>query len=482
MAFNAILKKTGLIGPVAFCAGLVLLSVSPLFRGGNRQVVMIGLEAMGLLILVALAFGAAFPTFIATTKRRASSNALCAGLSWLEWCLLASPIVLGLIYLTPIPIEWWMETGGRSIYDTALASVGVAASSIRPLSLNPEATWTSLLAGLPLVAAYLLGRLCSPAQLRLVCKILVASAFFQVAVGVLQLAAGGESLLYFDGGYPDSAIGTFANRSHFANYLAMILPLYAWLAFATDAFDQSSRVPYKNHQSIRGRSILVGRLLWVVGGFIIVLGILASRSRGAALTGLPMGLLAVMVVASVRSGQTGWRFGALLIAFMCAATVALLGVDFLTSRFQSGQFGQAASFRTVLASSTLVGAMEFWPWGAGWGAYESVYPRFQPALVGGYVEHAHHDYVQVLFDGGIFGVALLALWGCLFAWGAYCLVRSFRSSGAADPNTMLSLACGLALMGVMLHAIAEFSMHIPANAIVAALLAGIYLRSIRPLR
>lgn len=479
MALNAILRKTGLVGPVAFFAGLFLLVVSPLFRGGNRQVAMIGLEAVGLLILLALVIGVAFSMSTASNSH-AATGIHRPRLGWMEWCLLASPAVLGLIYLTPLPAGWWVEAAGRGIYGGALTSAGIADSSMRPLSLNPEATWTSLLAGLPLIAAYLLGRLCNPAQLRVLCTVLIASAFFQVAIGILQLAAGGDSLLYFDGGYLDSAIGTFANRSHFANYLAMILPLYVWLAFAADTSEQSGSSHRRGHRSASERRVFAHRLLWATGGFVIVLGILLSRSRGAALTGLPMGLLAVLVATSVRSGQTGWRLGALLIVFVLAVAMALVGVDFLTSRFESGQFGQSAFFRSVLASSTFVGAMNFWPWGAGWGVYESVYPLFQPALVGGYVEYAHHDYVHILFESGIFGVALLCLWGCVFVWGAYGIARSLRISGVAGSNTMLSLMCGFALVGVMLHAIAEFSMHIPANAIVAALLAGIYLRSVKP--
>lgn len=483
MALNAILRKTGLISPVAFSAGLFLLVLSPLFRGGNRQVAMIATEGLSLGLLFALSVSIFMGARVSSRRTaEADGRSISVGLNWMEWCLLASPVVLGLIYLIPIPIEWWVETGGRGIYTSALAAIGIADQSMRPLSLNPEATWTSLLAGLPLVAAYLLGRLCSLAQLRWLCKVLVGIGFFQVAVGVLQLVAGGGSFLYFDGGYPDSAIGTFANRSHFANYLAMILPLYVWLAFSSGNPEMARAGQRRGREAATSRAAFVRNLIWAMGGFIIVLGILLSRSRGAAFTGLPMGLLAVTVAATVRSGKVGWKVGALLIIMVLAAAAALLGVDFLTSRIQSGQLGQSAAFRSVLVSSTLAGATEFWPWGAGWGVYESVYPRFQPELVGGYVEYAHHDYVHLLFEGGIFGVVLLAIWAVLFVVAAFRLAVSIRSSGFENPETMLALVSGFALVGVMLHAVAEFSMHIPANAILAALLAGIYLRPSGPSR
>ena len=44
---------------------------------------------------------------------------------------------------------------------------------------------------------------------------------------------------------------------------------------------------------------------------------------------------------------------------------------------------------------------------------------------------------------------------------------------------MACALCGLGLLGFLLHSLAEFNMHIPANAIVAAVLAGAYLRPLR---
>ena len=41
---------------------------------------------------------------------------------------------------------------------------------------------------------------------------------------------------------------------------------------------------------------------------------------------------------------------------------------------------------------------------------------------------------------------------------------------------MASALCGLGLLGLLLHSLVEFNMHIPANAILGALLAGVYLR------
>jgi hypothetical protein len=129
----------------------------------------------------------------------------------------------------------------------------------------------------------------------------------------------------------------------------------------------------------------------------------------------------------------------------------------------------------LLAISSLQGAAEFWPWGAGWGTYGDVYPRFQPASIVGSAGYAHHDYVHMLFEAGIFGVILMAAFAVLAIWRAVELIRAVRRHGWRREE-MLSAVCGLALLGFLLHSTVEFNMHIPANAIAAALLAGIYLR------
>ncbi len=48
-------SSTGLAGPVAFGAGLLLLAFAPIIRGGNRHVAMVLLEWLGLLVLLLLA-------------------------------------------------------------------------------------------------------------------------------------------------------------------------------------------------------------------------------------------------------------------------------------------------------------------------------------------------------------------------------------------------------------------------------------------
>src|SRR5690606_6995713 len=108
--------------------------------------------------------------------------------------------------------------------------------------------------------------------------------------------------------------------------------------------------------------------------------------------------------------------------------------------------------------------------------YYWVYPRFQPAQLVGTANHAHQDYAQLLFEGGLAAVLLMAAFTWLFAARGATLVRAVLRRRRLRRGEMVAAICGLGLLGFLLHSLLEFNMHIPANAILASLLAGAFLR------
>ena len=456
--------RAGLIGPVSVSAAALLMLVSPLMRGGNRHIALIALEALGLVFLVGLC---------ARLDRAGHLRWPSRADSIAQWALLLSPAILAIVYLTPIPIELWAAMPGRGVYLQALRDAGVAAPGWLPLSVVPDATLTSLLAAIPLVAAFVMGRACSVSQLRLLARMVVIIAFGQTVLGLLQIAQGAQSPLFFgaSGGRP---IGTFANSNHFANYLAAALMLYIWLAW--DALRGEGTA--QSNTASRDRGLVQPLLgLWVAGAVLLVLGILVSRSRGVALTGLPMAAIGLgWLMLSRRRGDNRKRRAAALLIGIPLGAAALVGLDATISRFTAAELASSASFRSVLAKTTLSGAAEFWPWGAGWGVYGAAYPRFQPPSIPGAAGHAHQDYAQMLFEGGIFALALAAAFLWLAARRALQLARLASRKSHLRRETVASALCGLGLLGFLLHSLVEFNMHIPANAILASLLAGVYLR------
>jgi hypothetical protein len=461
----AAFSETGPVGPVSFSALLVLIVVSPLMRGGNRQVALIVLEAIALAFLVAL---------------------VPRGRQWAEmgppgWqrmplaVLLFAPVWLAVVELLPLPAGLWSAGAGRESYLGLLSGAGIAHSSWLPLSLVPDATAVSLAAGIPVVAAFLGGYLARLRQLRVLLGAFAVLAFLQVVFGLLQMATGSSSVLYF-GSYGGRPVGTFANANHYANYVAMGLAAYVWLAWSRIT---QARLDYSEGKAPGplSRNIVAA---WIGGGVLLALGVLMSRSRGAALGGLLCGLLAFALALTFGAKRAPrWQTVVGTLGGAVIAAVSMVGLNSIVTRFELGGMASAASLRGMLASDTLAGAAAFWPWGSGWGSYAVVFPRFQSSTIVGFAEYAHHDYAQLLFEGGVFALLLMAAFAWLAGARILLLTRTAVRRGRLGRLEMVCAICGLGLLGFLLHSIVEFNMHIPANAIAAALLAGIFLRPLR---
>ncbi|MEO8654039.1 MAG: O-antigen ligase family protein [Ramlibacter sp.] len=452
---------------MAVLAALLLLFAAPLMRGGNRQVALIALEAIALTFMLSLWLRMVFASASLPIERPHIPLKTV-----LIVFVLSSPAWLAIVYLVPVPTDFWFAAAGRDIYRQLLGDVGITPREWQPLSLVPDATWASLMAGLPLVAGFLAGYLARLSQIKLLLGFVVAMAFAQILLGLMQIGGGAQSALHV-GMYTDRPIGSFANPNHFANYLAMALAAYVWLGWDSILGPRRRRID-NPAAKLASRHAMP---LWLAGGVVLVLGILLSRSRGAALTGLPAAMLALGLALSFRNHHSSWRFSLLVVAGMLIGAISMMGMGTVLSRFDLGELSSSAIDRALLASSTFEGANAFWPWGAGWGTYAAVYPRFQPLVIQGIADYAHHDYAQMLFEGGVFSVLLLVT--CLWLTGsrAVVLVRSALQYRKLSHDDMASALCGMGLLGLLLHSLVEFNMHILANAILGALLAGVYLRS-----
>jgi hypothetical protein len=461
-------RKTGLLGPVVLSAGVLLLLAAPLMRGGNRYVALIPLEFLGLAVMLGLLLRWALVRPLVETERVHTRLLLML--------LVLSPMLLALVQLAPLPAQLWAQLPGHEVYMDTLKAVGASVEATRPLSLGPAATAASLLAGIPIAAALLLGYAASLSQLRVLLRAVVVLAFAEVALGLLQTAGGEHSPLYFGAMSYGVPVGSFANRNHFANYLAMALAAYLWLGYESvraHGAERSTRSFTRRHRVA----------LWAAGGLVLVLGILLSRSRGGAMFGLGSAALALAAVSLRLNGWSrGLRFTVPLFAVLIVGAGALIGFDAVTSRLSGDQLAASAGFRGELARTSFEGALAFWPWGSGWGTYPMVYPRFQPPSLPGFANHAHMDYVEMLFEGGIFFVMLATAFLWLAAQRAWRLARGALRERTLDREAMAAALCGLGLLGLLLHSLVDFNLRIPANAILGALLAGAYFRPLPPRR
>ena len=445
-------KNTGLSGPVAFGAGLLLFALAPIIRGGNRQIAMIGLEWLSILILWLVAL-----TWLEKADREGSHPAAAATLPLREWLLVVSPLFAALIQLTPLPIALWSTLPGRGLYGQVLSPEWLA------LSVTPDATRASLMAGIPLVAAFLVARTSSQKQMVLLPPVLVLIAFVQAVWGLLQ--AGPFKSLYFGAEFAGSLIGSFANSNHFANYIAMTLPLAVFVLWRS--------APHRREEAHQRPQFAA--IFWLVVLLVLVVAVLASGSRTGAITGMMVTFFALMLALSAVS-TTSRKWYALGAVVLVVAGLVVVGVNTLLVRFDADRLGNDGNFRWMLTASSWQAALAFWPTGSGAGSYSAVYPAFEAPGLRGFAEHAHNDYVELLIEFGLLFVLFAALVAGLAIRQAWSLWRYLNHDGRGADAAPLQLFCALGLLAVFLHSWVDFNLRIPANAILCACLFGAFLR------
>ena len=475
---------------VFFLLGAVL-AFGPVVRGGNRQVALVALLALGLLLLACMGAGATFEGLFgrAADSKAGSATALSFWLSprtLLIAALGTSPLWLGVLQLTPLPASLWASLAGRDAYMAALISAGAALPAALPLSLYPGATWTALLSGVPSAAVFFAALYLPTSLLEKALGVLLAVGACELLLALLQFSQGSRSIFYFDMPNASGFVGSFANRNHLADFLAMLIPLWFYrLAHESKRSGTSSAAHRAGHSTLEGGSRLASmRLpLWLFFGFALLVVILSTLSRGGLLSAtlvlLASSLLWVRNLRQSLARRQRLGLGAVVVLFGALALFTV-GLEGLRKRMDNQTLSLDAQARRTYTEATLEGARTFWPWGSGVGTFESVFPRFQAALSPGYVEYAHNDYAQLAMELGVLGVLLALAVAVLVLAQLRRLWTAWRQEKRLSNDLALRCYCGLGASALLLHSVVEFNLHIPALATTAAFLLGIFLRPLQP--
>ncbi|HXM47342.1 MAG TPA: O-antigen ligase family protein [Pyrinomonadaceae bacterium] len=302
----------------------------------------------------------------------------------------------------------------------------------------------------------------------------VSSALFGIARQAAQQGAGGPGLvlarLVRGLGYAQ-----FTNKNHFPFLMEMALGLVIGIALMQ-----------------RGR--LDRLLLYLSVGVLICAAVALSRSRGGLLAITVQIILAGLLFINFKMLATGSRAtvrwwvgwarsiivttviaGALLV--FIAAGVAWLGGDQLSSGIETATSEMSAADPTEAHIGSR--RRDIWraTWsmlkahpiaGAGLGAFWAEVPVFHQASGALTPQQAHNDYLELLASGGILGAAL-------FIWFAVALIREVRRSVRTGEGFQRAVSLGaiIGLVGVAVHSIVDFGLHITINALVFVVLAGI---------
>jgi hypothetical protein len=427
--------------------------------------------ALVLLVAAPLAFGSvhreAYPVFLAT----AAFSGL-ASLARAAWCrrhgqalprvpgarLLLALNLLVLIQATPLPAAAVrvLSPTSFSYYQTVFR---LAPEAWRPISVNASLTWLGLffLCALSLLYAGVFREFGHERRARALAGTIVVVATLMTLVGFVQKVSADPNRIYGIWKPPLAAhvFGPYPNRSHYAGYVVMAIPLA--LGLAVEALFLTRRLWSRRARGFTALGEPEGsaaalRLMLVLFN---VAGVLAAGSRTA--------VLACALSTTSTLAAFGRRvFGpALAVAAIAGAGLALVDVDWFV---RNVNLQRLESDRLVVWRDMLRIVPDFPALGVGWNALGDAYAwRYQTVYKWGRWDEAHNEYLQVLLVTGVCGAAILL--GLL-----WLLLRAALRAATQGPF-------GVGLFGACvanaITNLSDFNLQVPANAATFAAIAGL---------
>lgn len=364
--------------------------------------------------------------------------------------LLSGAIVLVLIQLVPLPPIVWHSLPERMLI------VSISDASLwRPWSMVPDAT-VNAASSLLVPFAVLVLLAAQGAEYRVLPNALLGVIVGSALWGMVQASGTFIDNPLINGG-ADEVSGTFANRNHFALFVAFgctIVPIWA----LSDPNPWRWRAPVA--------------LTLVV---LFFLTILVTGSRA----GLLLGALgaAIATVACLGSQKmplrkhSRWRvpllIGGVAVLLIAAATTSILSHRAISvERALTVDASNDLRWRTAPVVTRL--AYDLLPFGGGFGSFTTLYARTEndKLLSPYYLNHAHNDFLEVVLDGGVLAAILVG--ASLFWW----IIASARVWRSQSTQAVLFGRAGSAMLGLTFMASAvDYPARTPmimATAVIAA--------------
>ncbi|MER8548341.1 O-antigen ligase family protein [Mesorhizobium sp. M1169] len=221
--------------------------------------------------------------------------------------------------------------------------------------------------------------------------------------------------------------GLFANVNHFSALLFVSIPFVVYYGL------------FRGH-------LLSGSF----GLIALLLLLLAAGSRAGVLIGLAITVLSVIFL-SARSRVSG--FGVLLIfiglSIYTISAWTKLDAEALDPAFGRGEF----------ALTTIEGIKGNWATGVGFGTFPKAYQMYEreSMIFQKYVNHAHNEYLEIAFEGGIPAILLLV--------GYFVLLFAALARVRRDP---LQKAAFLSVSFLLIHSLVDYPLRTGALAMAFA--------------
>jgi O-antigen ligase len=401
----------------------------------------------------------------------------------------ATPLLLAglaLLALQIVPLPPWLlaRLAPRTAELLPLWNSGVGPAALGPwtyVSFTPAETIAGLVLFLDFVFLFFVAvqRIGGIEDVERLLRWCGMAAVGMALFGIVQfLTSNGKFFWFYQHPFSltsDVAKGSFANRNHFAQFLALgIGPLLWWLQDASrrrrataGAADRLAAVQPRGDER---KTYLLGLAL----GIVLFAGLLSLSRGGISALFLAAAICTVVCYwASSISGRLVAAVGAT--GLLIGVSLMIFGFDRVSTRLEdlsSGsleQLDHSAGRRTIWAGAVKAIPNHFLL-GTGVGSFPQVYPLYIDAVLDENLEYTHAEncYLQVALETGLIGFALTLGGIVLYGWWCVCGVRpsNARRLRVCAAATAASLAAAVA------HAFVDFVWYVPACMAIVAILAA----------
>ncbi len=387
------------------------------------------------------------------------------GFFWIDLGLVACTALIAL-QLVPLPpqVRLALSPAVRGV-DLRLrldAPADAMTDTPHPLTVNADGTMQALWLAVAVIATFWCARsLFARGGIRAGARSIAGLGLLLAAFGIAQHVTA-PHVLYWVRAYKfTEPFGPFLNRSDFATWIIMALPMTAGYLLArlqsrrrsggellsADAFDDTA-------------------MFLTVAMGLMAAALMVALSRSG-IIGAVAGAFTLWMLSERRLEHEGraWLLGG--IGAVALIALAFANTSAVATRIQD-TVNRGSGGRVAIWRATLPIIRDFWLTGAGAGAYERTMMVYQPAPHETYFNHAHNEYLQLAAEGGL----------CLLIPGAIAAlagIACIRKRLAADRTPIYWVRAGAAsgIVAAIVQSLWETGLRRPASTLLFATLAAI---------
>lgn len=417
---------------------------------------------------------------LVASRRVARDASVSATLLCSVAALVAVAMVAQLAPLSMDALEQWSPATVRTLrqLDLSVASDAVVA---HPLSIQPTATVEALALFIGAIVLLIgVARVTSTVGVGWLARFITALGVLVALIGIIQKPLfTGKIYGFWQPEEAGSVFGPFVNRNHFAGWMMMALPVtLGLLAAGIDRGMQGVKPVWRERLLWVGSKAASQLIALGTAAGVMALSLVLTFSRsGIGAFGLAVLITGLFVSVGV-GGAARKAVGTIYLVGLFVLVLGWAGMDRVADVFAQSNWQEYGDRRGAWADARRIASM--FPWtGTGIGTYGVATTLYQQHDLTQHYEQAHNDYLELAAEGGALvavpAVVLIVVIGAL-------IVARFRDTGGSLTSWWVRAGAVTGLLAVGLQEIVDFSLQMPGNAMMCAVLIGMALhRAPKPL-